>query len=1096
MVVSRHHVTILAAGILATFLVAARGESDGAAAGDAEFIRDSFEAGRPTWQQEYTDATVRLMAHERTDRAAHDGRLSEHFRFEADSGSRFFVSYALPRVPVTGDLGVSLFVRANRAGAQVFGWVVLPADIDPDTRAPSYVLVPGTMFNRPDRWQKLELGDLIPAIEEQARVLRASTRRPISLQGAYLERVVVNLMGGTGESDVFLDDLAVGPVPAKLAADLKAARSQGTAEEAAARGVMRKAGAAKEAGEGPLPRIRFSRLGFSRLIEAQRRYVPWFPTAIEAPGADPIALRQAGYDVLITGSQPDRKKVQSAVKSGMFLLPRLTIPDDEEGGVQRLVDEMARYPLPQSVALWSIGEHLGRQREVAARKKELERIRDAVSAVHERDDEPSLATATVDGEVNLYSRTNSKLDVIGVDLPIWGTSESFVDGLEYLKQQRNASARSNAEAMFWAWLPAAPSPVVTRNIWGTDAVPPWGTPPVQPDQLRLMTYMALAGGCRGLSFVGDSSLTRPAGEPLLIEMNFLNAEIDLFEQILAQNIQAISEYRVFDPDPAERPSTANVNMKRMPLIKEVGGKPGLYGVAIPMPGAKGCLLLVADFGSTDGFGTISQWQPPQSAYNDLVINPRVPQGVQFLEVSPGDAHFLEMKTDDRVPGGTRITLPDFGLTTMVLCTADVAVCQRVQALVQGIRPRATQMAIRQAELQLALVRETHERLKADGHQLNNKTEIDQRRKRGVEAMPTDADDLVAKVEELIKNARVALEAEDYATAWGEARRAGRPMRNLMAGYWRQAMTELREAVHESFYGKKREFPRGAIRPYPDPPVYVTGVSCPAAISFYTLPQLHIWKDWIKGLEGYQFGANRVPSGSFDRADILADAGWTDISHRYEHVVKKLEVRRREKTPVAPRDEKAQKDSRTADAKHKPEVIKYEDEQIDPNDHVLMLSVTPDDRKIVDEVQPVLDYPAAAVLSPAIPIRSNNLVRISVLVRWPFTSAAGKGGVIIRDTIGGEQFQYRSSDAIPRTSRVVLYRKAPANGSFRVMLGVAGYGEVYFDDFRVQVMEDNRPDRPIDPELVQRPQPGRATPRVPDPRQPPAAAISSASRRQR
>ncbi len=117
---------------------------------------------------------------------------------------------------------------------------------------------------------------------------------------------------------------------------------------------------------------------------------------------------------------------------------------------------------------------------------------------------------------------------------------------------------------------------VTRNIWGADAVPPGGPRLVQPEQLRLMTYMALAGGCRGLTFVGDAELTRPEGEPLLIEMAFLNAEIDLFDEILAGNTQTIADYKVYDPDPMERPTTANVNQKRMPLVAETDGKPGLY----------------------------------------------------------------------------------------------------------------------------------------------------------------------------------------------------------------------------------------------------------------------------------------------------------------------------------------------------------------------------------------------------------------------------------------------------------------------------------------------------------------------------------------
>ena len=183
------------------------------------------------------------------------------------------------------------------------------------------------------------------------------------------------------------------------------------------------------------------------------------------------------------------------------------------------------------------------------------------------------------------------------------------------------------------------------------------------------------------------------------------------------------------------------------------------------------------------------------------------------------------------------------------------------------------------------------------------------------------------------------------------------------------------------------------------------------------------------------------------------------------------------------------------AKHKPEEIRYDEEKLEPNDHVLMLSVAADDPKAVDQVQPVLDYPAAAVLSPAIPIRANNLVRISVLVRHPNANPSGKGGVIVRDTIGGEQFQYRSSEIIAGYSRVVLYRKAPADGSFRVLLGLAGYGEAIFDDFRVQVVEEDRPHRPAQPGLVQSRRPGRATPRLPGPGQP-AAAAPSDSRRQR
>ena len=101
----------------------------------------------------------------------------------------------------------------------------------------------------------------------------------------------------------------------------------------------------------------------------------------------------------------------------------------------------------------------------------------------------------------------------------------------------------------------------------------------------------------------------------------------------------------------------------------------------------------------------------------------------------------------------------------------------------------------------------------------------------------------------------------------------------------------------------------------------------------------------------------------------------------------------------------------------------------------------------------LTFPIAAIRSPPIPVEANNLIRISVLVKRPYASAGGLGGIIVRDSIGGEQFQYRTSGAIAAFSRVVLFRKAPAAGTFTVTLGLAGYAEAYFDDFRVEVIEE-------------------------------------------
>ena len=167
-----------------------------------------------------------------------------------------------------------------------------------------------------------------------------------------------------------------------------------------------------------------------------------------------------------------------------------------------------------------------------------------------------------------------------------------------------------------------------------------------------------------------------------------------------------------------------------------------------------------------------------------------------------------------------------------------------------------------------------------------------------------------------------------------------------------------------------------------------------------------------------------------------------------------------------------------------------------SNRAVKLEVKPARAEELDTLVPqFLDFPVAAIRSPPIRVETNNLIMISVLVKRVWPSASGLGGVIVRDSIGGEQFQFRTSGPIPRYSRVLLFRKAPADGNFTVTLGLAGYGEAYFDDFSVQVIEQDSDSVP--PDLVQGRQRGRTarSPGLPDPTLPAAASRPLDSRRQ-
>jgi hypothetical protein len=1078
---------LVAAGLIVAIVVAACGDDQNAVSTGA--LRDGFETAQTIWQQEATDAAVKLIDHDRSELAAHGGRLSERFHFDAGPGTRFFFSYALPQILVTDETAVGLYVRANRPGVRIYCRAVLPADVDPDTKAPSFVLVPGTVFDQVDRWQRLELLNMVPEIERQARVLRAASRRPVPLKGAYLDRVVINVLGGPGEAEVFVDDLEIAPVPRALLDDVAKRRAGSTGD---ARAVGKAGDRAPAPGSGPsaisaVDQVRLIRNLLEKRV-SESRFAPWLPTVIDAPGANPVKLRQAGFDVLVVDGTSEPERFRSAVKQGALLMARLsdTSAGDGPDQVRRQIDAQ---PLNESVVFWHIGDHYGRKREIKDREAELERFRAAIAAIRGTDDRLShLATATVDGDLPQFARAPSGIDLIGIQPRSWSSIQNPLEVYDYLIQRRLLTYQSNLGSLFWAWLPVSASPEVVRNIWGDDEPPSWGTPPVQPQQVRLMTYLALASGYRGLVYTGDADLTRPAGRAVWIELSFLNFEIDLCESILADNDRAIPWYSLYDPDPLPVPSNAiQLPSKRPPQKKENTPKGDLHAAAISLKDRKGALLLVGDFASG------AQFQPGQLATDKVVVTPILPESAQAFQITPGEVKFLK---PERVPGGTRLTLEEFDTTALVLCTGDVATYERIRSAVDAIRPQAVGLAIEQAELIHQAVTEVNGRLAADGHPLITDWMVKQRRKTGIEGKPPDVTDLLAQSQEYIKSARAAQERQDYAQAWAEARRALRPLRIVMSGHYANAQGTLKYAV-ETINGptkekaekdkdeveKARDKIKNANKVPKYPPVLFAPISCPPCISFYTLPEFYIWSSWMSGRPGYRYGPNRVPSGTFDVPAAVTDAGWTDVSYRVDGLISDIKTVSRIETNANRAD------------KNKPGVDELMPENMKSN-RLIKMEVKPEHPEDLDTLMPAfLDFPVAAIRTPRIRMETNNLIRISVLVKRPLPSVPGAGGIIVRDSIGGEQFQFRTSSPLATFHRVVLFRKAPSDGTFTVTLGLAGYGEAYFDDLRVEVVE-HEPGSRDNIARARSGGPRTRSPRTPDPRLPAAARVDDSSRRDR
>jgi hypothetical protein len=225
-------------------------------------------------------------------------------------------------------------------------------------------------------------------------------------------------------------------------------------------------------------------------------------------------------------------------------------------------------------------------------------------------------------------------------------------------------------------------------------------------------------------------------------------------------------------------------------------------------------------------GKGAQFVPGQSAVANLSLTiPHVPDGTQAWEVSPAEVHCLHQ---ERVIGGTKITVPEFGLTTAIVFTSDngpSGIVVRFQDQVRQTAKLAAQWAAYLAEEEISKVGRVQEQLVRLGHPLPDGEKL---------------------MEDARRRSRAGVDSfnkGNYREAYAEAQRALRPLRILMRAQWEDATKELQGLA----------------------------VASPYAVSFYTLPRHWRFMDLIH--QGRP-GGNVLPDGDFETPTDRTAEGWT------------------------------------------------------------------------------------------------------------------------------------------------------------------------------------------------------------------------------
>jgi hypothetical protein len=986
--------------------------------------RNSFENRAPAWVKGQADAKFTEVVHEVTDQTAHTGQWSEHLQVDAERGSYVQYLYNLGRAPLSEDLDISLWVKANRPGVQFMARLVLPHERKPgDLNEPLTTMLRGERYQLVNRWERLELrrpldpnkppdtpskntstkdgktappapilhGPLRLAKDEQ-QLLRAELGRDVDFTDAYIDQLVLNVYSGPGLNEVWIDDIEAGPVYPDV-------------PEAAATGGNAVPGTPASRTGQPTGRTAVIELNRFLMVNNKR----FFFRGIRHTGTPLNVLRDAGFNCVWLDPQAPPALVEEALNLGLWLVPTLPVGDSvtTAQSTEALNQQVARFLPTDAVLFWDLGG--GRTME------ESLQIAHTAQAVHALDPQ---AQRPVGVDVWDGYRTYSRDPYVLVGAHRWPlmTSLELPQYREWLIQRRRLA---NPGAFQWTWvqthLPEWYTALVydrPKDAAGKPTQPDTFNEPVgpQPEQIRLLAYTALAAGCQGLGFYSDRFLADShQGRDRLLQLALLNQELQMLEPLLLSVVE-----------PPAWIETSKGDVKAAVFRTERG-------------------VLVLPMWS----GTGAQYVPGQAAFSGMtIIVPQVPGCMQAWEITPGEVRSLQV---ERVAGGTKVTVPEFGLTTAIVFTSDngpTGLVVRFQDHARRVHKLAAQWAHDLAEEEIRKVLEVETQLEAAGHVLPDGAALqDDARKR-------------------LKSSADRWKDGDFREAYHDAQRALRPLRILMRAQWEMAT---------------RSFDLPTSSPY--------------AVSFYTLP-----RHWqlVDQLRVAQPQKNILPDGDFEALPSQALNTWMPQEVTTDDVELKAWRVTTDTVQEDPRPQSNNQPGSTSPfsalgqspvgapaapvyqpgqpvqpGKEPPKsaVIKPQEGQ-----RFLKLEIKPKD---LEHVPAALERTFLAINSAAVHQPPGTLVRISAWVRIPKPIKASVDGVLFYDSAGGEPLAVRLTDKTD-WRKYTLYRRVPASGTISVTLALTGIGLAYFDDVRIEPMlPDNS--APASVQRTGRPRPGDFVP---------------------
>jgi hypothetical protein len=666
---------------------------------------------------------------------------------------------------VIDELRPALWVSSDRSGLQFLAEVTLPRTRDPRSGKAMTTYIAGSTYTAPGRWQQLAVVDLPRALLHQVHILRSQLSLNVDSREAYVSRVMLNVYGGPGVTNVWTDDLEVyGHVPSNTANMVSLPGSPAGPPTSPGETAASKISAAPSVPPEPLRR----EVKLELSVLTVNGY-PIFPRAVEYRGERLAFLKQLGFNTVWLRTVPSRDFLWEARQLGLWLVsPPPDVPGDQpEGAIG------AEF---EPVLVWDLGHGLtGETLDVNSRRADRVRLADS------RFSRPLICAPS--NNLRSYSR---QTNLLLIDRRPLGTNLEMPHYGEWVNRQPLMALPGTP---IWTTVQTQAGEGLRRQLAALSPAPP--PTAMGYEQIRLLVYTAISSGSRGLLFLSDSSLEAQDEQTRQrnLVLQLLNRELEVVEPIVAGGSLV---------------ATAESNQ---PLVNGAILRDDRARIVLPMWLAPG-----------------SQCVAPEAAVNPLLLTlPGVPESSNIFELAGGR---MEPLRHLRAPGGTRVTLEEFGLTSLLFLAQDPLIIDAVNRRAASAGPQIAHLERYLAGQKLDTVLRVYGQIGSRMPQINPAADLE-----------------TARQELKVCDARLA--SGDYAMASGYARRAMKPLRKLERAAWDAAMNGRDSCVV---------------------------IPCP---SFQALPWYWAFVDRTRAMRP---GANRLPGGDFENLPLMAQSGWRHFQH--------------------------------------------------------------------------------------------------------------------------------------------------------------------------------------------------------------------------